>query len=227
MGKLDSSTRYFFMFRNGSFRFPWFLVLIPLGPFSHQFDREVGIRYNDTMKPQEFIPRFDTFLVGKNLAFEGVIIGATALNLIGIITRETTDCDVLDPKIPKDILQAAQEFASLEKFPENQLKETWFNNGPESLLRDLSEGWRLRLVEVFRGKALVLHTLGRSDLLRSKLFALCDRGTDLKDCIAMNPTADELKECLAWVCERDMNPGWPDHVRSNFKKLSGRLGYEF
>ena len=40
---------------------------------------------------------------------------------------------------------------------------------------------------VFEGDAIVFHTLGRSDLLRSKVFALCDRGVDLSDCNAMAP----------------------------------------
>jgi len=179
------------------------------------------------MRPQEFIPKFDLFLEQRKLSFEGIVVGATALNLIGIITRETVDCDVLDPAIPEHIKAAAREFATIEGRPEDVLKESWLNNGPADLIKDLPHGWRWRLVEVYKGKALVLHTLGRLDLLRSKLYALCDRGTDLNDCIAMKPTHVELKECLEWVSERDTNPDWPAHVKANFKNLAGKLGYEF
>ncbi len=206
------------------------MILVELGIILTVNDyscQNFSIIYNDTMKPQEFIPKFDLFLASKKLSFEGIIVGATALNLIGTITRETVDCDVLDPIIPEKILLASQEFATLEKIPENTLRESWLNNGPASLMRDLPHGWRARLIEVYRGKCLILHTLGRSDLLKSKLFALCDRGTDLKDCIAMNPSLSEMKDCYSWVCERDTNPDWPDHVSANFKKLAGKLGYEF
>jgi hypothetical protein len=42
------------------------------------------------------------------------------------------------------------------------------------------------------GKKLRLQTLGRKDLLRVKLFALCDRGIDLGDFLALAPTEEEL-----------------------------------
>jgi len=42
-----------------------------------------------------------------------------------------------------------------------------------------------RVQFVFRGEAIELHTQGRSDLLKAKVFALCDRGFDLPDCVAL------------------------------------------
>jgi len=179
------------------------------------------------MKPTDFIPKFDAYLAQKKLAFQGVIIGATALNLLGTVTRETMDCDVLDPTIPQDILKAATDFARLEKIPESALKENWFNNGPIDVAKYLPDGWRARVVPVFQGKALKLFTLGRHDLLCSKLDALCARATDFNDCVAMKPTPVELQNCFEWVCERDANPEWPVHVESEFKRLARKLGYEF
>jgi hypothetical protein len=38
--------------------------------------------------------------------------------------------------------------------------------------------WRERVERIFEGQVLVQHT-GRPDLPKTKLFALCDRGTDL------------------------------------------------
>ena len=70
-----------------------------------------------------------------------------------------------------------------------------------------------------------LHTLGRSDLLKAKVFALCDRGFDLPDCVAMKPTADELTDLLPWLEVRDLHPGWPDHVRATVSDLARRLGH--
>src|SRR5689334_2548541 len=66
------------------------------------------------------------------------------------------------------------------------------NNGPSSLVDILPDGWQQRVQLVFSGKALILRCLGRTDFLMSKLFALCDRGIDIGDCVAMAPTAEEL-----------------------------------
>src|SRR5690606_30203171 len=101
-----------------------------------------------------------------------------ALSILGVITRETRDCDVLYPSIPDNILIASQDFAKLQN-----LETNWLNNGPATLTRDLPEDWLLRSQDIFKGEALNLKTLGREDLLCTKLFAFCDRGFDLDDCI--------------------------------------------
>ena len=71
----------------------------------------------------------------------------------------------------------------------------------------------------------MLHSLGRADLLKTKLFALCDRGTDLPDCVALAPTAAELAEALPWVAFQDANPDWPAHVAATLADLGRRLGH--
>ena len=78
---------------------------------------------------------------------------------------------------------------------------------------------------VVGGSALALTTLGRADLLKTKLFALCDRGTDLADCIAMAPSAAELEEAEPLLSEQDANPMWPDHARATLDDLRGRLDF--
>ena len=83
------------------------------------------------------------------------------------------------------------------------------------------------MVPLFEGKAITLQTLGRSDLLLTKLFVLCDRQQDIDDCIALSPTAQELDQCLGWLYERDGNPYWPDNVRLSLKKLAKELGYDY
>lgn len=71
----------------------------------------------------------------------------------------------------------------------------------------------------------MLSTLGRSDLLKSKLFAPCDRGTDLADCIALAPTAEDLAECMPWLEVQDGSELWPAHVRATVADLARRLGH--
>ena len=92
-------------------------------------------------------------------------------------------------------------------------------------MKVLPSGWEARLQLAFEGKALVLRCLGRDDLLRSKLFALCDRGIDLDDCIAPRPTREELTGLVAWVETQDLNPEWPTHVRRTLADLTRRLGH--
>lgn len=179
----------------------------------------------DSGVTKEIIQEFDQFLLKKGLSFHGVAVGAAPLILIDVIERMTRDCDILDPEIPNEIKDAALEFASLKGRGGHGLIEDWFNNGPESLKELLPEGWRERIRPAFLGEALTLHTLGRMDLLKSKLFAYCDRETDMDDCMDMNPTADELEEAMPWIQEQDGNPMWSDHVEKKFKELEDQLSF--
>ncbi len=105
------------------------------------------------------------------------------------------------------------------------MADDWLNNGPMQLGDVLPLGWRDRVERIFEGRALVLSTLGRADLLKSKLFALCDRGTDLPDCVALAPTREELQVALPWLELQDGNVDWPAHVRATLDELSRRLGH--
>jgi hypothetical protein len=171
------------------------------------------------------IEKFDEYLTRRDLRFQTVIIGGAALIVLGIVKRTTKDVDCLFPEIPDDIKQASRDFA--RENIDFDLIDNWLNNGPASLVEDLPEGWQERLAPLYTGRALVLQTLGRGDLLRTKLFALCDRLEDWADCIALAPAAEELDGCLSWVAERDGNPYWPEHVRNTFVDLAERLGYAY
>lgn len=175
------------------------------------------------MKP--IIEKFDLFLESKNLSFQAIIIGGAALNIMDVTKRTTIDIDFLDPTIPQEIKDASILFATTN--PDLELQpEHWFNNGPISLIRDLPAEWRLRLVTIFHGKALILETLGKSDLLKTKLYALCDRGRDIDDCVALKPTIIEIEECRPWVLLGDGNPLWPKRVEEMFSLLKKELKLE-
>jgi len=173
------------------------------------------------MKPGDITQLFDEFLKVKELKFEAIIIGGAALALQKVISRETIDIDCLDPKIPTKILEAAAKFRS--EHPELLLAEKWLNNGPDSLVRDLPKGWRERSVSLYKGKAIHFFTLGRNDLLKTKLYAYCDRGDDFNDCLALKPSAQELDEAYEWVAYQDTNPLWPEHVKEQFSRLKRAL----
>lgn len=162
---------------------------------------------------------------GEDLRYHAVIIGGAALILLNVTSRATRDVDCLDPAIPIAVKKASVEFARLF-IRQFGLGEDWLNNGPESLKLELPEGWQDRAVPLYTGQALSLLTLGRMDLLSSKLYAYCDRQQDLADCLALRPQPHELEQCLPWLLLRDANPLWPDHVRVSVTQLKEMLTHE-
>jgi hypothetical protein len=181
--------------------------------------------YNETMRPRATLNRFDQFLISQGVTLAAVVVGGTALELLGIITRETRDCDVIHPSLPADVLEAARAFAIIETANGRVLAEDWLNNGPSKVGPLLPAGWEARTQPAFDGVAVQLRVLGRRDLLLTKLFALCDRGTDLGDCVALAPSALELEELAPWVAKQDAHPQWPAHVEATLLDLARRLGH--
>jgi len=57
------------------------------------------------------------------------------------------------------------------------------------------------------------------------LDRLCDRGLDLGDCLALAPTAEELRDALPWLAVQDANPGSPAHAAATLADLGRRLGH--
>jgi hypothetical protein len=177
------------------------------------------------MHPRTTIEAFDRHLATLGLSLEAVVVGGSALALLEIVTRETRDFDILAPDLPAAVSDAARAFAASQRSAGSPLRDDWLNNGPKALAEVLPPGWREHVQPVFRGTAVTLDTLGRTDLLKSKLFALCDRGFDRADCLALAPSAAELTEALPWVADQDAHPGWPDHVAATFADLAEALGH--
>ena len=177
------------------------------------------------MKPIEVIEKFDEYLTKNQMTFDAVVIGGAALSILGIISRQTQDVDILDPEIPEAIINASKNFAHEHGIAQTSLKENWLNHGPESLRKFLRKNWKLRLQPLYSGKSITFTTLGRSDLLGTKLLAYCDRGTDLKDCLDLKPTREEILEILPWIEAYDTSPDWPQYVRNQITDLALRLGH--
>jgi len=177
------------------------------------------------MNPRETLSAFDQFLADRALHLDAVVVRGAALNLLGVVSRPTKDCDILHPQLPPAIAEAARAFAAELRGRGQVLADDWLNNGPASLADQLPPRWQRRLQTVFTGQAIILRSLGREDLLRAKVFALCDRGIDLGDCLALAPTMAELAAILPWLEQQDVNPDWPAHVRATMEDLGRRLGH--
>lgn len=126
--------------------------------------------------------------------------------------------------LPEPIANAARDFAKLQR-AEGRIIDDWLNNGPSQLGDVLPAGWRDRIEPLFKGEAITFSVLGRPDLLKSKLFALADRGSDIEDCIALKPTPEELAECQPWLEQQDGNEMWRTHIHDVLAKLGERLGH--
>jgi hypothetical protein len=177
------------------------------------------------MKPTEVLASFDRYLASRGLRLEAVVVGGAALNLLGVVSRPTRDCDILFPPLPAAIAEAARAFAAEVRRSGETLADDWLNNGPASVADQLPAGWQERLQLVFAGAALKLRCLGRQELLFTKLFALCDRGIDLGDCLALAPTAAELQVWLPLLEQQDAHSDWPAHVRATLADVARRLGH--
>jgi hypothetical protein len=175
---------------------------------------------------KDVLAAFGEYLEERQLTFDVTIIGGAALLSMGLIDRATQDVDCLDPTIPDEVLRAADAFASEYTGDGSPLRPDWLNNGPSNLRNDLPQGWRERVATLYRFCGITVRTLGRHDLLLTKLFAFCDRQQDEEDCVALAPTAQELLASLEWLDDRDGNPLWPGHVRTSLRALAGRIGYE-
>lgn len=174
---------------------------------------------------RDIITAFDKYLAEQELTFNAIVIGGAAMILLKVTSRATRDVDCLDPEIPEAVKNASVQFAH-HYARQFGLADDWLNNGPASLKLELPEGWHDRVRPLYTGQALNLFTLGRMDLLSSKLYAYCDRQQDLADCLALNPQPHELDQCLPWILQRDANPLWPNHVRVSVNQLKEMLSHE-
>jgi hypothetical protein len=136
---------------------------------------------------------------------------------------------VLDPEIPAPISLAARGFAA-----QSGIDADWLNSKAHDFVQVpgcFPDGWRSRLRVAFRGGALQLMTLGNLDLLCTKLVALVDRGIDYQDCVALNPTLEQLRAAWPFVEQYEGNadsrePYRLPLARRQLTRLAKELGYD-
>jgi hypothetical protein len=168
---------------------------------------------------QQTLALLDEELRHAGIERELIICGGGALLTLEVISRETRDIDVIQPEIDAALNAAAERVAAKAK-----LSPSWLNNGPSALARDLKPGWQERSVVIYQGKVLIIKSLERSDLIFSKLLAMCDRDeNDLDDLVGLRPTWDEVEIWKERVLNYDASPHWPARVNKRLLELKKKL----
>lgn len=165
-------------------------------------------------------------LVGELLDAGGhryhiVIIGGSAVNLLGLVSRATTDVDVLafaSPdsagvmrlRLPDEPMPAPLTTAATTVAGDLGLDPSWLNTGPSSQ-------WRTGLPPGLEGRVawrtyggLSVGVSDRRDLVFFKLYAAADdSGTGsvhFQDLVAFSPSDEELDAAARWIQQQDPSP---------------------
>lgn len=160
--------------------------------------------------------------VGERLVADGesvsvVVLGGTAMNLLGIVRRATTDVDILARVVDDegtfahpDPLPEALHRAAAAVARDLRLRDDWMNTvaaGQWEL--GLPEGLADRLEWRDYG-ALRVGIVSRGDLIYFKLYASADQtgpeSVHARDLLALHPTRDELARAAEWVRAQDPSP---------------------
>jgi hypothetical protein len=150
-----------------------------------------------------------------------VVVGGTALNLLGIVKRTTSDVDVLavlrggsDPSgetlMPPDPLPEPLQRAIARVARDFQLPADWMNTVVGLQWQTgLPPGLGDRL-HWKRYGGLRVGLADRVDLIFLKLYAAADSGgptsVHVQDLLALRPSERELENAAAWVRQQDPTP---------------------
>lgn len=180
---------------------------------------------------------------GELLAAEGaevgiVVVGGTALNLLGIVERTTSDVDVIaivraereaghavlapPEPLPEPLRRAVATVGRDFRMPEDWMNTVvglqWQTGLPPGLEQRLH--WR-------RYGGLTVGVADRHDLIFLKLYAAADSGgsasVHFQDLLALSPTEAELTAAADWVRGQDPTPafsGIVEQVIAHVRKVT-------
>jgi len=168
---------------------------------------------------------------------EWVSCGGASLNLMGWVSRSTSDVDILCAAqvmakgkvrlLPGTTLPS--RFADLvaEVGRELGLKAEWLNFGPAPLLDfGLPRGLETRLKRKSYGRCLALHVISRLDQIHLKLYAAMDPNTRIEthlgDLIDLEPAEAEARAAVDWLLSRKTSAPF----RRKLKQVLDRIGHE-
>ncbi len=170
--------------------------------------------------------------LGERLALtrtsvELVVIGGSALTILGLVERPTRDVDVvalLDGgelrsarPLPDSVVEARDAVAA-----DFGVSVGWLNSGPGDLLQwGLPDGLVERLTRREFGSTLTVHLASRLDQIHFKLYALVDQGLGRheEDLRALAPTPDELLAAARWTITQDPSEGFRQELLGALRYL--------
>lgn len=178
--------------------------------------------------------------VGELLAARGVgvaviVVGGASLNLLGMVSRSTSDVDIVAQAHRDD--EGKLQLTEAEPFPsvleeairtvarDFRLGEHWMNADiGKQRIQGLPPGIQEDLTWRSYG-ALDVGLVGRRTLIALKLFAAVDRGPDsvhVQDLLQLAPDDAELRRAAQWIETQDASPDFPlliqqviSHVQRN------------
>lgn len=206
-----------------------------------RYEMKYGVTENPFSGKQgieEALKRLNAKMVYAGLEpVELVSCGGASLNLMGWVSRSTSDVDILcaaqvDPK-GKVRLQPDKplppRFTELvaEVGRELGIKQEWLNFGPAPLVEfGLPPGLERRLKRKRFGRCLALHIISRLDQIHLKIYAAMDPKTRLEthlsDLLDLEPTAAEAQAAVRWLMDRKTSPAF----RRKLKQVLNRIGHE-
>lgn len=152
---------------------------------------------------------------------EFIACGGAALNILGFIRRATKDVDIVAfvqrksngalSLLKAERLMPVLEEAAKKVAKDFNLPENWLNTGPASVVDfGLPVGFMDRVITRIYGRNLIVHFLGRYDLIHFKLHAAADQsgGKHYDDLLALKPTAQEIEEAVRWSMSHDPSEGY-------------------
>lgn len=168
---------------------------------------------------------------------ELVSCGGASLNLMGWVSRSTSDVDVICPArmdakgkvklVPEKPLPPQFTELVAEVGHELGIKREWLNFGPSPLVEfGLPPGLEDRLKRMSFGRCLALHLVSRLDQIHLKIYAAMDPKTRLEthlgDLLDLEPTEVEAQAALDWLLRRRTSPAF----RRKLKQVLDRIGHE-
>lgn len=196
---------------------------------SGQFSGKSGI--------EEALKRLNAKMVYAGLEpVELVSCGGASLNLMGWVSRSTSDVDILctarvgakgrvqflaGTTLPARLMELIAEVGR-----ELGLKEQWLNFGPAPLMEfGLPHGVEKRLTRKSYGRCLALQVISRLDQIHLKLYATMDPKsrieTHLGDLMDLEPTEAEARAAVDWLLKRKTSADF----RRKLKQILDRIGH--
>lgn len=190
----------------------------------------------------EPIPERALRAVGDLLKYEGekvdiVILGGSAMILLGLVHRVTTDVDILalvddtapgvklltrPDKLPDALIRAISRVAG-----DLGLRPDWMNTAPGGHWdTGLPPGLENRLEWRDFGN-LRVGLVSRYDLIFFKLYAAADdvgpASVHYQDLLALRPSPEELRDAVAWIATQDTSPDFAGIVREVARRARGHV----